>query len=217
MSTTNPFDGFIPQERQPRNLNQLTAGVYQVVIERVVVTDDNSLINGEPINNVQNKKDWVDVNPVLYLYLVAPEGVFHYRFYWYGYKKWCDILKDPKYNKEIEKYRPPYQNACRQYAIVRDTNTRIEDEQASAHCRKLMEEFATAAGCAATKDNPGKPINEWQGHSLYIELVDQYRDGGQYMKLLQVSDKPIQARQRSGNAAQPIRVNPDQLDKTWTM
>ena len=206
----NPFENFVPQEQQPRNLTLLEAGVHHVKIERVIITDDQSLINGEPINNVEKKRCWSDVNPVLYLYLIADGGVFHYRFYWNGYMKWADAMKNPKYNSRMDLYRMPYAAGTRPYLIEKETNCRVRDEEASIYCLQLIQEFATATGCV------GKNPADWVGHELYIELIDKWADGGRYKKLLQVSDKPIKPRQvNRGPAPQAISLSAADLDKTW--
>jgi hypothetical protein len=210
----NPLNGFIPQERQPRNLSKLEPGVYHMTIERVIITDDNSLINGEPMTNVDSLKCWTDTNPVVYVYMVSPSGVLHYRLYWFGYKKWNDILRDPKYNSEIEKYRMPHNSACRPYAINKETNERIIDEALSQFCRNLLEEFVTAAG------TPGQELTAMIGHDIWLEIADEFRSGNKYQKVVQVSDKeiiPSRKQQSSRAAAQPIRISDAELNNTWTM
>jgi hypothetical protein len=181
----NPFESFVTKEMEPASMNQLQAGIFKIKVARVLITDDTRAVTDEPESNVQDSRDWVDVNPVVYALLVCDQGIFHARFYYYGYKKWADVLRDPKLAKDRHLFRPSAAMNARNYAINIDTKCRIIDEEGTKYAQDRVHMFSTALGCS------GKDILEWVNNECYIEVKREFRLGKWRSKLIQFSANPI--------------------------
>lgn len=177
----NPLEDYITSEQKPQLLNDLI-GIHRVKVARVLIIDDVTAIDGEPRANLQDHRDWNDVNPVMYAYLTGEGGVHHARFYWYGYFKYKELLRNPKYASRIDEFRLPSSSDMTSYAINKATGNREINEEASAYCRKLIDQFATACG------KPGQKLQELVGCELFVEVREKIIGSKRVLKIVQMSD-----------------------------
>lgn len=182
---TNPLEAFQTKEVTPVSMNQLEAGVYKVKVAKVQITTDALVAQGETTADIQEQKDWLDENPVIYVLLASEQGIHHHRLYYYAYKKWNDLVKDPAYAKTIHKYRCTTVRNAREYAIERETNHRIIDTKMSQFTQDLINMFATAC------HKVGERITEWEGAELWIEIKREFKFGKWRYKVVQFSDTEI--------------------------
>ena len=174
--SNNAFMTMQAVTKQPRNLDLLEAGQYLVTVEDIAYETDKVDDDAE--------RDWDDVNDVLRLFLVHADGVHHQRFYWWGYWKYNDLLKEPKFQSELKFYRKTACDKSREYAIDTRTNKRVPCEKNSKFAQDLVHEFCTAAG-----NGTAVPIEELKGKQLWIELVEENVFGKKRMKLLRVASE----------------------------
>ena len=187
MEDRNPFLSFVAEEQQPTVNDQMPEGNHLVTIAEVIVTTDKRVVEGETPDNVVEEKDWVDLNPVLYVLLKGEQGLHHLRLYFNGYKKYPDLIADKRYASQLENYR---QTSClnvRNYAIDKHTNERVIDERLSKYAQDLIHQFATAAGCV------GKKPTEWLDAQLWVQIRKEFKFGKWRYSVAQVSfkDKPL--------------------------
>jgi hypothetical protein len=185
--SANPFLTFTPVDVELESTDQLPEGNHLVKIAVVTVTTDTQIVTDEPDDNIQSDKDWVDVNPVLYVLLRSANGVHHQRFYFNGYMKYDQLINNPKFAKELDKYRPSRCTNARNYAINKETNERLPDPKLSEFARNKVHQFAKAAGCT------GLAPSEWVDHELYVRLKKEWKFGKWRTTIIQVStlDKPL--------------------------
>ena len=196
----NPFMTYVPQDCELSNLSQLGPGQYLVEVKKVAFTDDRSTIAGEPTSNYNDERDWDDPNPALYVYMTCAKGILHHRFYWNGYLKFDELSKLRDYRDRIGEFRSPRSASVRQYAINKQTNSRVIDARKSDYARNQLDQFCKAAGIT------GKDLYDLEDKQLWIEIIHENKFGKKFNKILQVSpaDQPFKTGPRSTPPETPL-------------
>ena len=171
----NPFESYVGKKAFAQKTNKLSPGKYLVTItDHIIFTTDKMTVQGEDNENIELYRNWMDENPVLYLYLVHPDGVFHQRFYWYGYVLFEELSKN---NLNPADFHCTTVQKGRPYAIHNESSSRVIDDKKTLYCKQLLDEFMTAAKCNS------KPIQELAGRKIWIEVKEQIAFGKKHLKI----------------------------------
>jgi len=180
-------------------------GQHKVINSRIVITTDSENLVNVPTDVIV--RDWNNPNPCVYVMFQNDFGVFHHRYYGYGFYKWDEVKMDPKWNDKMDFIRVSTAGGNKPYAIWNgsqpincvlnipgcepETYTveyggRIPSERATAYARSLYDIFCLVSGMPGC-DNPENLV----GRELYVDIREHYWNGKSKRFLKQISATPF--------------------------
>lgn len=202
---SNPFMNFKADANVSIPVYNELLGQHKVSIQRVVVTQDNTNLEGIPSEELA--RDWTDHNYMVYMLLGNELGIYHHHNYYYGNMKFDQLRMNPDWNQLLHLFRISTCMTTQPYAIyigdvpieyelrfspdhvekmTLNPGNRVAGVRETAYARQMYSAFCKAAGLPGV-DNPML----LEGKELYIDIKEHWFGGRKKKRLHQFSSGPF--------------------------